>query len=71
MKNNTFYAMLARMKYINRWGLMNSTRQENLSEHSLETAIIAHALAIIGNKRLGKSINADRISVMAIFHDCS
>ena len=71
MKNNTFYAMLARMKYINRWGLMNSTRQENLSEHSLETAIIAHALAIIGNKRLGKSINADRIAVMAIFHDCS
>ncbi|MCQ4023189.1 5'-deoxynucleotidase [Ruminococcus sp. zg-924] len=71
MKNNTFYAMLSRMKYINRWGLMNSTRQENLSEHSLETAIIAHALALIGNKRLGKHIDADRVAVMAIFHDCS
>lgn len=71
MKNNTFYAMLSRMKYINRWGLMNSTRQENLSEHSLETAIIAHALAVIGNKRLGKSIDANAVAVMAIFHDCS
>ena len=71
MNNNTFYAMLSRMKYINRWGLMNSTRQENISEHSLETAIIAHALAVIGNKRLGKSINADKVAVMAIFHDCS
>lgn len=71
MKNNTFYAMLSRMKYINRWGLMNSTRQENLSEHSLETAIIAHALAVIGNKRLGKSIDANSVAVAAIFHDCS
>lgn len=71
MKNNTFYAMLSRMKYINRWGLMNSTRQENLSEHSLETAIIAHALAVIGNKRLGKSIDANAVAVAAIFHDCS
>ena len=63
--------MLSRMKYINRWGLMNSTRQENLSEHSLETAIIAHALAVIGNKRLGKSIDANSVAVAAIFHDCS
>lgn len=71
MENNTFFAMLSRMKYINRWGLMNCTQQENLSEHSLETAIIAHALAIIGNKRLGKNIDADRVAVIAIFHDCS
>ena len=71
MKNNTFYAMLSRMKYINRWGLMNSTREENLSEHSLETAIIAHALAVIGNKRLGKSVDANAVAVAAIFHDCS
>ncbi len=71
MKNNTFFAMLSRMKYINRWGLMNCTQRENLSEHSLETAIIAHALAIIGNKRLNKNIDADRVAVAAIFHDCS
>lgn len=71
MENCTFFAMLSRMKYINRWGLMNCTRQENLSEHSLETAIIAHALATIANKRLNKSIDSCRVAVMAIFHDCS
>lgn len=71
MENHTFFAMLSRMKYINRWGLMNCTRQENLSEHSLETAIIAHALAVIGSKRLNKSIDAGYVAAMAIFHDCS
>ena len=50
MKNNYFYAMLSRMKYINRWGLMRNTRNENLSEHSLEVAFIAHALGVINNK---------------------
>ena len=50
-----FYAMLSRMKNIYRWGLMRNTRRENLSEHSLETAQIAHALALIGNKRFGKN----------------
>ena len=71
MKNYTFFAMLSRMKYINRWGLMNCTQQENISEHSLETAIIAHCLAVIGNKRLNKNIDAEHIAVLAIFHDCS
>lgn len=64
-----FYAMLSRMKYIDRWGLMNNTRTENISEHSLETAILAHALATIANTRLGKTINADRVAVIALFHD--
>lgn len=71
MKSYTFFAMLSRMKYINRWGLMNCTQQENISEHSLETAIIAHCLAVIGNKRLNKSVDTDRVAVLAIFHDCS
>ncbi len=66
-----FYAILSRMKNINRWGLMRNTRQENLSEHSLEVAFIAHCLALIGNKRMGKSYNADRIAVCAMFHDTS
>ncbi len=68
---NHFYAMLSRMKNINRWGLMRNTRTENLSEHSLEVAFIAHALAILGNKRLGKNYNADRVAVCAMFHDTS
>lgn len=66
-----FYAMLSRMKNINRWGLMRNTRTENLSEHSLEVAFVAHALAILGNNRLGKNYNADRVAVCAMFHDTS
>ena len=49
MNSGYFYAMLSRMKYINRWGLMRNTKNENLSEHSLETAFIAHALGIIND----------------------
>ncbi len=66
-----FYAILSRMKYIKRWGLMRNTREENLSEHSLEVAFIAHVLAIISNKRFGNSINAESVAVAAMFHDTS
>ncbi len=66
---NTFYAMLSRMKYINRWALMRNSYTENISEHSLEVAMLAHALAVIGNKRFGKNLDADRAAVIAIFHD--
>ena len=47
MKRFSFFAMLSRMKYIRRWGLMRNAREENLSEHSLDTAYIAHALALL------------------------
>lgn len=67
----SFYAMMSRIKYINRWGLMNNTRNENLSEHSLEVAIIAHALGVINNKRFGGDISPERLAVLAIFHDAS
>ena len=66
-----FYAMMSRMKNIYRWGLMRNTRQENLSEHSLEVAQIAHALAIIGNKRLGKSYDINYVAAVAMNHDTS
>ena len=65
-----FFAMLSRMKYINRWGLMRNNRNENIQEHSLQVAIIAHALALIRNKYFGGNIDADRAAVIAIFHDC-
>ncbi len=68
---SNFFAALSRMKYIERWALMRSSRPENLSEHSLETAVIAHALATIGNVRLGKALDADRAAVIALFHDAS
>lgn len=66
-----FYAMLSRMKNIYRWGLMRNTKGENLSEHSLEVAYIAHALAVIKNKRFGGNIDANYVAVCAMFHDTS
>ena len=71
MSNSHFYAMLSRMKYINRWGLMRNTRNENLSEHSLEVAFIAHALAIISKHRLNIDISPEKVAVSAMFHDTS
>ena len=69
--SSSFYAMLSRMKNIHRWGLMRNTRQENLSEHSLEVALIAHCLAVISNRRFGGELNADSIATAALFHDTS
>lgn len=66
---NRFFAMISRMKYIDRWGLMNNTKTENISEHSLETAILAHAIVNIANVRLGEDLNADKAAVIALFHD--
>lgn len=68
---SNFYAMISRMKYINRWGLMNNTKNENISEHSLEVAILAHALVSIANTRLNCSLDADRAAVIGLFHDAS
>lgn len=68
MENN-FYAMMSRMKYIERWALMRNSRPENVSEHTLEVSILAHALAVIGNKRLNKNLNGERAALIALFHD--
>lgn len=61
--------MLSRMKYINRWGLMNNTRSENISEHSLQVAMLAHCLVLIHNKRFGGNLNPERAAILAVFHD--
>lgn len=71
MKPSHFYAMLSRMKYINRWGLMNNTQYENISEHSLTVAILAHCLVMIHNKRFGGALDAERAALLGIFHDAS
>lgn len=70
-KKPSFFAMLARMKYIERWALMRNSVKENISEHSLEVAMIAHALAILGNKRLQKNYNPEHIALLGIYHDCT
>ncbi len=68
MKNG-FFAMVSRMKYINRWALMRNEHSENLMEHSFEVASIAHALAVIGNKRFGKNYDCSRAALLGLYHD--
>ena len=67
--NYSFFAMISRMKYIDRWALMRNTEKESLDSHSKEVAVIAHALAVIGNKRFGKNYNPDRAAVLGLYHD--
>ena len=66
-----FFAHLARLKLINRWPLMHNVRTENVQEHSLQVAMVAHALALIKNKFVGGTLNAERIATIAMFHDVS
>lgn len=67
--NNNFFALTSRMKYITRWGLMRNTRKENIAEHSLEVAIIAHLLCEIKNKRFGGNVDACKAIKLALYHD--
>ena len=64
-----FFAMHARMKYIDRWALMRATRRENLSEHSNDVAAIAHAIALLQNVRFGGRLNAERAALLGLYHD--
>ncbi|MEE2776687.1 MAG: 5'-deoxynucleotidase [Acidobacteriota bacterium] len=65
------FAYLSRMKFIRRWGLMHSTYPENVQEHSLRTAQVAHALALIRNRSHDDTVDAGRIAVLALNHDAS
>ena len=67
--SNHFFAMHSRMKYINRWALMRNTVSENISEHSNDVAVIAHALAVIRNVRFGGNLNAERAAFLGLYHD--
>lgn len=66
-----FFAYLARMKLIQRWPLMRSISTENVSEHSLQVAFVAHALALIKNKKFQGQTDPAHIALLALFHDCS
>lgn len=68
---NNFFAYMARMKLIRRWSLMKSVDEENIAEHSAQVAQIAHALAVIKNRKFGGSLNADRVATMALYHETS
>jgi 5'-deoxynucleotidase len=64
-----FFAYLSRMKFIRRWGLMHNTYPENIQEHSLRVAMVAHALAVIRNKVFAGDVSAERAAVLALYHD--
>ncbi|GKX51029.1 5'-deoxynucleotidase [Budvicia aquatica] len=66
-----FFAYLSRLKLIGRWPLMRNVRTENVSEHSLQVAFVAHALAVIKNRKFNGNINQDRVALLAMYHDAS
>ena len=68
---NGFFALLSRMRFIARWGLMRSSIPENVQEHSHETAVYAHALGLIRREVFQKPCNAERLAVLALYHDAS
>ena len=68
---SNFFPMIARMRYINRWGLMRNTQTENIQEHSHMVAVLAHALAVIQNEKFGGQVDPGQVAVAALYHDAS
>lgn len=65
------FAQLARLRLIQRWPLMYSVQSENVAEHSLQVAMVAHGLAVIRNSYFAGQVNVDRVTTLALFHDAS
>src|SRR5262245_17106560 len=63
------FAYLSRMKFIKRWGLMHTTYPENIQEHTVRVAMIAHALALIRNRLYDGRVSPERVAVLALYHD--
>ncbi|MDL2253171.1 5'-deoxynucleotidase [Ruminococcaceae bacterium OttesenSCG-928-I18] len=70
-KTYAFCALLSRMKYISRWGLMRQSRTETVSEHTVETAILSHVLALLARDTLGQQVRPEVVAVAALYHDAS
>lgn len=66
-----FFAYLSRLRFISRWALMRNTAPENVQEHSHQTAVLAHALAVIRNEKFGGQVDAGAVAVAALYHDAS
>lgn len=66
-----FFALMGRMKYIDRWGLMRNTQVENIQEHSHMVAVLAHALAVIGREKFGGRVDPGEAAVAGLYHDAS
>ena len=69
--SHNFFPMIARMRYIDRWGLMRNTQVENIQEHSHMVAVLAHALAVIENTYFGGTVDPGEVAVAALYHDAS
>ena len=66
-----FFAYLSRLKLISRWSLMRNTQPENDAEHSLQVAMIAHAIAVIGRDRYGRDTDPEHVLSLAVYHDAT
>ncbi len=66
-----FFAYLSRLKLIRRWSLMRNTVPENDAEHSLQVAMIAHAIAVVARDRYGKQVNPEHVLSLAVYHDAT
>ncbi|MBU2895704.1 5'-deoxynucleotidase [Vibrio hepatarius] len=68
---NALFALIRRTRYINRWSLMFNVSKENVGEHSHEVAIFSHGMAVIGVNHYNRDYNAERIGIIAIYHELS
>ena len=68
-ENSNFFAILSRMKYIDRWSLMRNSRTESLADHTLDVIFITHALVVIANTYFGADLDEGRAVLLAAFHD--
>ena len=68
---SSFFALISRMRYIERWSLMRNSRSESLAEHALDVAVISHCLATIANVRYHRNLDADRAALIGMYHDAS
>ena len=69
--DSNFFALISRMRYIARWGLMRNALPENIQEHSHQVAVLAHALAVIRNEKFGGHVDPGAVAVAALYHDAS
>ncbi|MBQ6143340.1 MAG: 5'-deoxynucleotidase [Clostridia bacterium] len=68
-KENSFFSFISRLRYVNRWALFKNNESEDLADHSAEVAFLAHALAVIKNKKFGGKVNAERAALLGLYHD--
>lgn len=68
---NEFFAYMARLRLIRRWSLMRNTQPENDAEHSLQVAMVAHALAVLARDRYGRDVDPEHVVTLAVYHDAA